>query len=141
MNKLNNRNINSEENKYIKTSKKIDSENALNYFLESEFDDFKEDIIQKSKKEIFDRAYEITAKMEIKDLIKHMNLHRAEKEMLILQDNILDDIYQDWLKEDTPLGSSMENSIERSIDVLTKHIGKKYNLSRQIENERQVFEM
>lgn len=136
MNKLNNRNINSEENKYIKTSKKIDSENALNYFLESEFDDFKEDIIQKSKKEIFDRAYEITAKMEIKDLIKHMNLHRAEKEMLILQDNILDDIYQDWLKEDTPLGSSMENSIERSIDVLTKHIGKKYNLSRQIENER-----
>lgn len=136
MNKLNNRNINSEENKYIKTSKKIDSENALNYFLESEFDDFKEDIIQKSKKEIFDRAYEITAKIEIKDLIKHMNLHRAEKEMLILQDNILDDIYQDWLKDDTPLGSSMENSIERSIDILTKHIGKKYNLSRQIENER-----
>ena len=136
MNKLNNRNINSEENKYIKTSKKIDSENALNYFLESEFDDFKEDIIQKSKKEIFDRAYEITAKMEIKDLIKHMNLHRAEKEMLILQDNILDDIYQDWLKDDTPLGSSMENSIERSIDILTKHIGKKYNLSRQKENER-----
>lgn len=136
MNKLNNRNINSEENKYIKTSKKIDSENALNYFLESEFDDFKEVIIQKSKKEIFDRAYEITAKMEIKDLIKHMNLHRAEKEMLILQDNILDDIYQDWLKEDTPLGSSMENSIERSIDVLTKHIGKKYNLSRRKENER-----
>lgn len=136
MNKLNNRNINSEENKYIKTSKKIDSENALNYFLESEFDDFKEDIIQKSKKEIFDRAYEITSKMEIKDAIKHMNLHRAEKEMLILQDNILDDIYQDWLKDDTPLGSSMENSIERSIDILTKHIGKKYNLSRQKENER-----
>ena len=68
--------------------------------------------------------------MEIKDAIKHMNLHRAEKEMLILQDNILDDIYQDWLKDDTPLGSSMENSIERSIDILTKHIGKKYNLSR-----------
>lgn len=136
MNKLNNTNTDSKENKYIKTTKKIDSENALNYFLESEFDDFKEDIIQKSKKEIFDRAYEITAKMEIKDSIKHMNLHRAEKEMLILQDNILDDIYQDWLKDDTPLGSSMENSIERSIDILTKHIGKKYNLSRQKENER-----
>lgn len=136
MNKLNNTNTDSKENKYIKTTKKIDSENALNYFLESEFDDFKEDMIQKSKKEIFDRAYEITAKMEIKDSIKHMNLHRAEKEMLILQDNILDDIYQDWLKDDTPLGSSMENSIERSIDILTKHIGKKYNLSRQKENER-----
>lgn len=136
MNKLNNTNIDSKENEYIKTTKKIDSENALNYFLESEFDDFKEDIIQKSKKEIFNRAYEITAKMEIKDSIKHMNLHRAEKEMLILQDNILDDIYQNWLKDDTPLGSSMENSIERSIDILTKHIGKKYNLSRQKENER-----
>ncbi len=136
MNKLNNRNINSKGKGYIKTSKKIDSENALNYFLESEFDDFKEDIIQKSKKEIFDRAYEITSKMEIKDAIKDMNLHRAEKEMLILQDNILDNIYRDWLKDDTPLGSSMESSIERSIDILTKHIGKKYNLSRQKENER-----
>lgn len=112
---------------------KIDSENALNYFLEREFDNFEEDIIQKSKEEIFDRAYEITVKEEIKDVIKNMNLHRAEKEMLILQDNILDSIYQDWLKDDTPLGSSMENSIERSIDILTKHIGKKYNLSKRKE--------
>lgn len=138
MNKSNNihKNKNSKEKEFMKTLTKIDNENALNYFLEREFDDFKEDIIQKSKKEIFDRAYEITVKEEIKYVIKNMNLHRAEKEMLILQNNILDSIYQDWLKDDTPLGLSMENSIERSIDILTKHIGKKYNLSRRKENER-----
>ncbi len=123
----------SKEKEFMKPLKKIDSENALNYFLEREFDNFEEDIIQKSKEEIFNRAYEITVKEEIKDVIKNMNLHRAEKEMLILQDNILDSIYQDWLKDDTPLGSSMENSIERSIDILTKHIGKKYNLSKRKE--------
>ncbi len=65
-----------------------------------------------------------------------MNLHRAEKEMLILQENILDEIYQDWLKDDTPLGLSMQDSIEQSIDILTKHIRKKYNLSRKKDGER-----
>lgn len=136
MYKRNKKKRNLQKNKYTDVHRNIKPEDALNYFLEDEFQDFKEDIMKKSKKEIFDTSYEITAKEEIKDTIKNMNLHRAEKEMLILQENILDEIYQDWLKDDTPLGLSMQDSIEQSIDILTKHIRKKYNLSRKKDGER-----
>ena len=135
MNKLRNKkDISLQENKYSEKNKSI--ENMLDYILQGEFNDFKEKTMKMSKNEIFDASYEITAKEEIKDAIKSMNLHRAEKEMLLLQDNILDEIYQDWLKNDTPLGLSMQDSIEQSIDILTKHIGEKYNLSRKKNNER-----
>ena len=107
----------------------IDS--ALERVLENEFEEFKEETLKKSKEEIFESAYEITSKEEIKDTLKYMNLHRAEKEMLILQDDILNEFYHDWLDDDTPLGESMRTCIEESIAVLTKFIGKRFNLKRE----------
>ena len=67
-------------------------------------------------------------------ILKYMNLHRAEKEMLILQDDILTEFYHDWLDDDTPLGDSMKPCIEESIAVLTKFIGKRFNLKREKDN-------
>ena len=136
MSDLNNmkKNKNFKESKYSKPSKSLN--NTLNNFLEVEFEDFKESIMKQSKEEIFDKAYEITVKKEIKDMLGNMNLHRAEKEMLILNDNILDNIYKDWLMVDTPLGASMEYSIEDSIENLTKYIGKRFNLSNRKDKER-----
>ena len=111
--------------------KNINTDNALDYLLEKEFEKFKENMMKKSKEEIFDSAYEITVKKEIKDELKYMNLHRAEKEMLTLQDDILNEFYYDWLNEDTPLVDSMKPCIEESIAVLTKFIGKRFNLKRE----------
>ena len=111
----------------------IDS--TLERVLENEFEEFKEETLKKSKEEIFESAYEITSKEEIKDTLKYMNLHRAEKEMLILQDDILNEFYHDWLDDDTPLGDSMKPCIEESIAVLTKFIGKRFNLKRKKDDE------
>ncbi len=97
-------------------------------------EEFKKEMLKKSKEEIFESAYEITSKEEIKDTLKYMNLHRAEKEMLILQDDILTEFYHDWLDDDTPLGDSMRPCIEESIAVLTKYIGKRFNLKREKDN-------
>lgn len=116
--------------------KNINTDNALDYLLEKEFEKFKENMMKKSKEEIFDSAYEITVKKEIKDELKYMNLHRAEKEMLTLQDDILNEFYYDWLNEDTPLVDSMKPCIEESVSTLTKYIGQRFNLSRNNENER-----
>ena len=119
-----------------KNIKNINTDNALDYLLEKEFEKFKENMMKKSKEEIFDSAYEITVKKEIKDELKYMNLHRAEKEMLTLQDDILNEFYYDWLNEDTPLVDSMKPCIEESVSTLTKYIGQRFNLSRNNENER-----
>ena len=115
-------------------TKDFSIDTTLERVLESEFKDFKEKTLKKSKEEIFESAYEITSKEEIKDTLKYMNLHRAEKEMLILQDDILTEFYHDWLDDDTPLGDSMKPCIEESIAVLTKFIGKRFNLKREKDN-------
>ena len=112
-------------------TKDFSIDNALEGVLEKEFEEFKRETLKKSKEEIFESAYEITSKEEIKDNLKYMNLHRAEKEMLILQDDILNEFYHDWLDDDTPLGESMKPCIEESLAVLTKYIGKRFNLKRE----------
>lgn len=116
-------------------TKDFSIDSTLERVLENEFEEFKEETLKKSKEEIFESAYEITSKEEIKDNLKYMNLHRAEKEMLILQDDILNEFYHDWLDDDTPLGESMRPCIEESIAVLTKFIGKRFNLKREKDND------
>lgn len=115
-------------------TKDFSIDTTLERVLENEYEEFKKEMLKKSKEEIFESAYEITSKEEIKDTLKYMNLHRAEKEMLILQDDILTEFYHDWLDDDTPLGDSMKPCIEESIAVLTKFIGKRFNLKREKDN-------
>ena len=115
-------------------TKDFSIDSTLERVLENEFEEFKEETLKKSKEEIFESAYEITSKEEIKDNLKYMNLHRAEKEMLILQDDILNEFYHDWLDDDTPLGDNMKPCIEESLAVLTKFIGKRFNLKREKDN-------
>ena len=62
-----------------------------------------------------------------------MNLYSAEKEMLFLQDDILNEFYHDWLDCDTPLGESMQPCLQESIATLTKYIGKKIKNNNEQE--------
>lgn len=116
-------------------TKDFSIDSTLKRVLENEFEEFKQETLKKSKEEIFESAYEITSKEEIKDNLKYMNLYSAEKEMLILQDDILNEFYHDWLDDDTPLGDSMKPCIEESIAVLTKFVGKRFNIRREKDND------
>ena len=107
--------------------KVIDLDLALETKLEREFNHFKRGLKKLPKNKIINKAYEITAKEEIKDTLINMELHDAEKEMLFYQDDILNEFYHDWLDCDVPLGDSMQYCIEESIATLTKYIGKKNN--------------
>lgn len=107
--------------------KVIDLDLALQTKLEREFNHFKKGLKKLPKSKIIDKAYEIVVKEEIKDMLTYMDLHDAEKEMLFLQDDILNEFYQDWLDCDVPLGDSMEYCIEDSVATLTKYMGKKNN--------------
>ena len=107
--------------------KVIDLDLALQTKLEREFNHFKKGLKKLPKSKIIDKAYEIVVKEEIKDMLTYMDLHDAEKEMLFLQDDILNEFYHDWLDCDVPLGDSMEYCIEDSVATLTKYMGKKNN--------------
>lgn len=100
---------------------------ALQTKLEKEFNHFKKGLKKLQKNKIIDKAYEITSKEEIKDILINMDLHNVEKEMLFYQNDVLNDFYHDWLDCDVPLGDSMQYCVEESIATLTKYIGKKKN--------------
>lgn len=113
------------DNKEYENINVIDLDSALETKLEKEFKYFKKGLKKLPKNKIINKAYEITAKEEIKDTLIHMNLHDTEKEMLFLQDDILNEFYHDWLDCDVPLGDSMQNCIEESVATLTKYMSKK----------------
>lgn len=105
----------------------IDLDLALETKLEREFNYFKKGLKKLPKSKIIEKAYEITSKEEIKDILINMDLHDAEKEMLFFQEDILNEFYHDWLDCDIPLGDSMQYCVEESIATLTKYMGKKKN--------------
>ena len=103
---------------------KVDLDNALESMLEREIKHFKKGLKKLPKGKIIDKAYELVCKEEIKEELKYMELHESEKEMMLIQGDILDEFYKDWLNEDTQLGESMQNSISDSIGMLTRYMGK-----------------
>ena len=122
------------QNASINKNKRIDLNNALADKLDKEYKDFCKEIMTKDKKEIFDKAYEITVKDELKEELKNMELYDAEKEMIILQDDVLNEFYKDWLDCNTPLGDVLIENLEESIATLTRYMGKRINKS--FNNER-----
>ena len=74
--------IDSKEYEKIKV---VDLDLALETKLEREFKAFKKDLKKLPKNKIIDKAYELTAKEEIKDTLINMDLYDAEKEMLFYQ--------------------------------------------------------
>lgn len=115
------------DNESYKRIKNVDLDLALQTKLEREFNHFKKGLKKLPKNKIIEKAYEITSKEEIKDTLINMDLHKTEKEILFLQDDILNEFYHDWLDCDIPLGDSMKYCIEDSIITLTKYIDKNNN--------------
>ena len=102
----------------------VDLDDALETMLERELKHFKKGLKKLPKGKIIDKAYELVCKEEIKEELKYMELHDVEKEMMLIQGDILDEFYKDWLNEDAQLGESMQNSISESIGMLTRYMGK-----------------
>ena len=104
--------------------------NKLENKLTNEYNKFKEKTLEKSKEDIFNSAYEITSKEEIKEMLQMIELYEKEITALIDQDDVLNEFYHDWLNDDSSLGESMENSILNSITTVTRYNDKNNNKER-----------
>lgn len=102
----------------------IDLDDALETMLDRELNQFKKELKRLPRGKIIEKAYELVCKEEIKEELKYMELHDAEKELMLIRGNILQEFYNDWLDEDTTLGESMQNSISESIAMMTRYMGK-----------------
>lgn len=112
-------------------SKRVELNLKLSEKLGKEYDDFCKEIMTKDKQEVFDRADEIAIKGEIKNTLEELDLFDEEKEVIISQDNVLSDFYNDWIHSSTPLGDVLRCSLEDTIKILMK-----YKKKENIEYER-----
>ena len=108
----------------------VDLDLALETMLEREFNHFKKGLKKLPKGKIIEKAYELICKEEIKEELKYMELHDAEKELMIIRGNVLDEFFKDWLDCDITLGESMQYSIKESIATMTRYMGRKNSKER-----------
>src|SRR5574344_778937 len=76
-------------------------EDKLYKKLEDEFKEFKAEMKEKGVDYAIDRAYELTTKQEIIDSIQFDHeLSKTEIKALLSKENVLDEMYDDWLSFD-----------------------------------------
>ena len=114
---------------YTKKLQKENAETEINLDkgfynkLNNELKEFHENLLEKGNGEILNSAYEITVKEQIVDILKDMNLHKLEKEVLFLRDDLLTELYQDWLHYDATLKEPITDSVDKSISTILRNLG------------------
>ena len=103
---------------YTKKLQKENAETEINLDegfynkLDNELKEFHENLLEKGNGEILNSAYEITVKELIVDILKDLNLHDVEKEVLFLRDDLLAELYLDWLHYDATLQEPITDSVD-----------------------------
>lgn len=105
--------------------------------LEHEFDMFKESCLSKTKEEIINSAYEITIKEEIVESFKNKVYDEEQYLALLENDNMLENIYQDWMNAET----GIHIPIEESIDFYLDEIEEKYTKLESDPNSKLIKDM
>ena len=112
---------------YTKKLQKENEETELNLDeglytkLDNELKELHGNLLEKGKEEILNSAYEITVKEQIRDILKEMNLHEVEKEILFFRDDLLTELYQDWLHHDSSLREPITDSVDKSISTILRN--------------------
>lgn len=105
--------------------------------LEHEFDMFKESCLSKTKEEILKSAYEIAVKEEIVESF-NSNIYEEEQYLALLEnDNMLENIYQDWMNAE----SGIHIPIEESIEFYLNEIEEKYTKLESDPNSNLIKDM
>lgn len=105
--------------------------------LEHEFDMFKESCLSKTKEEILKSAYEIAIKEEIVESFKNKVYDEEQYLALLANDNMLENIYQDWMNAE----SGIHIPIEESIDFYLNEIEEKYTKLESDPNSKLIKDM
>lgn len=101
--------------------------------LDKEYDDLYNELKMQNAEDVLNSAYEYTVKGELKDELSYLDLDSKELIMLIQQDNLLEELYHDWLDTDVPLGDVLVDSIEDSILTMGRYYHKRNGINNNFE--------
>lgn len=117
-----------EENEVKNTSKLKDE---LMKKLENEYSEFKEQFMSLSPKEAVDNAYELVVKQEILDSFNYdMSYDKEKLQVLLKQDNLLSQAYDEWLSTDGNLREALQYSVDNVVEMAVED-GKELKLSNK----------
>lgn len=95
-------------------------EDKLYQKLENELKDFKTKMKENGVDYAIDRAYELTIKQEIIDSIEFdHDLSKTQIKALLSRENILDELYDDWLSFDGNMRENINYSVDASLNLIT----------------------
>ena len=95
-------------------------EDKLYQKLENELKDFKTKMKENGVDYAIDRAYELTTKQEIIDSIEFdHDLSKKQIKALLSRENILDELYDDWLSFDGNMRENINYSVDESLNLIT----------------------
>ncbi len=95
-------------------------EDKLYQKLENELKDFKTKMKKNGVDYAIDRAYELTTKQEIIDSIEFdHDLSKTQIKALLSRENILDELYDDWLSFDGNMRENINYSVDESLNLIT----------------------
>lgn len=90
--------------------------------IEDAYNKFKEEMLKKDPEEIFEKACKISIITEIFDILfdfYEFSPHEAEI-VLGFKGNILEQVYDEWLKSDNGIREDLESSIKRTLVMSDK---------------------
>lgn len=100
-------------------------EDKLYKKLEEELKQFKAEMKENGVDYAIDRAYELTTKQEIIDSIQFdHSLSKTEIKALLSRENILDEMYDDWLSFDGNMREHINYSVDKSLNIITDNYKK-----------------
>lgn len=93
--------------------------------LENELKDFKLKMKENGVDYAIDRAYELTTKQEIIDSIQFdHDLSKTQIKALLSRDNVLDELYDDWLSFDGNMREHINYSVDKSLNIIVDNYRK-----------------
>ena len=93
--------------------------------LENELENFKTQMKENGVDYAIDRAYELTTKQEIIDSIQFdHSLSKTEIKALLSKENVLDEMYDDWLSFDGNMREHINYSVDKSLNIITDNYKK-----------------
>ena len=103
--------------------------------LEKEQKEYLEKIKEKGVDYVVDRAYEITSRQCIIDYIECKDVELKNIKVLLSTENLLDDLYNEWLKTDGNFYEQLEYCIEDRIKSLSDEFYNKDDKDVEQENK------
>ena len=90
--------------------------------VDNDFNEFEKDILTKSAKEIYDKAYKISYISELYEFLRGVYHFTAEEVKIILafKGNILEQIYEEWIYGDYSIREEFDYVIDSALCGLQK---------------------